>query len=203
MNDVLPMIQAAPVLFVLLVVACFSATSVTVIAFNRRAFKNKETEISHKNAEIALLKQQREKLEKDILIMKAEMEIKNEKINQIGSASTLNSHATPQYWPEPYSPITIIGKTFRNERVILDGYSYVRCKFTNVTFVYNGTTPVQLSNNVIQGCFVASDMAAISGAWALLKGLNFIKDTIAFEMPPGNVVSPAVMGGDPGKSTEG
>src|SRR5260221_12835552 len=43
-------------------------------------------------------------------------------------------------WPLPYYPIAINGKTFINERVELDGRAFVNCTFTNVTFVYNGTT---------------------------------------------------------------
>jgi hypothetical protein len=27
-------------------------------------------------------------------------------------------------WPDPYRPISVIGKTFRNERVVLDGKSF-------------------------------------------------------------------------------
>jgi hypothetical protein len=31
----------------------------------------------------------------------------------------------------------IVNQPFRNTRVLLNGYRYVRCTFTNVTFVYN------------------------------------------------------------------
>ncbi len=106
------------------------------------------------------------------------------------SAPLPDGRGAVQVWPDPYRPITVIGKIFRNERVVLDGHSYAHCTFANVTFVYNGTTPVQLSNNHIQGCWVTSDTPAVIGAWALLRGLGFVGDTIGFEAPPGNAVSP-------------
>ena len=50
-------------------------------------------------------------------------------------------------WPEPYRPIPIVGKKFRNEKVVLDGHSYSDCDFENVTLVYNGTTPIYFGRN--------------------------------------------------------
>lgn len=35
--------------------------------------------------------------------------------------------------------VSIYAKKFRNEAVPLDGFEYVECTFTNVTFVFNGT----------------------------------------------------------------
>jgi len=66
-------------------------------------------------------------------------------------------------WPDPYRPISIIGKTFINETVVLDGYLYDHCTFTNVTFVYNGTTAIQFSSNKIHGLIkLNSDNPAVS-----------------------------------------
>jgi hypothetical protein len=40
----------------------------------------------------------------------------------------------------------IQGRTFRNEKVFLDGYHYSYCKFTFVTFVYEGKRPFAIDN---------------------------------------------------------
>jgi hypothetical protein len=70
LNDVLPMVQAAPGLLLLLFLACLLVSGAAVGALNRRAFKNKETEIGHKNAEISWLKQQKEDAEKKLAAAK-------------------------------------------------------------------------------------------------------------------------------------
>ena len=44
----------------------------------------------------------------------------------------------------------IEGRTFRRERVVLDGKRYLECTFDNVTFVYNGG-PGELYQNEIIG----------------------------------------------------
>jgi hypothetical protein len=90
-------------------------------------------------------------------------------------------------WPEPYKAISIIGKTFRNEKVLLDGNAYSGCEFYNVTFVYNGTTPIQFANNKINGqIIIASDNLAVLGTLALTVGFNILKDEIKIlDLPPG------------------
>ncbi len=45
----------------------------------------------------------------------------------------------------------VFGRPFQNERVVLDDTSYVHCTFDHVTFVYNGTGPIGLSDNTIEG----------------------------------------------------
>lgn len=93
-------------------------------------------------------------------------------------------------WPNPYSPTSIIGKTYRNERVVLDGYSYSNCEFYNVTFVYNGTTPIQLSNNkVLGGMVLASDNQAVTGALMMATGFGLMKDDVGtVNLPPGAIL---------------
>lgn len=49
-----------------------------------------------------------------------------------------------------YKGEVISDRTFINETVVLDGYHYTNCRFVNVTFQYNGTTPIQFTHNVIQ-----------------------------------------------------
>lgn len=97
-------------------------------------------------------------------------------------------------WPNPYSPVIVAGKTFRNERVSLDGHSYRNCEFHNVTFVYNGRTAPQLNNNKMFGSFiVVSDNQTVNGVLLLMLGMNMLKDNIRVGVPPDATVSPMVI----------
>jgi hypothetical protein len=42
---------------------------------------------------------------------------------------------------EKYQYTEVSGRTFRNETVLLDGFSFTNCTWEDVTFVYNGTAP--------------------------------------------------------------
>jgi len=50
---------------------------------------------------------------------------------------------------------------WHNEKVPLDGYDYEYCHFVNVTFVYNGTTPIQFNHNRISGYGFESENGAL------------------------------------------
>ena len=94
-----------------------------------------------------------------------------------------------QKWPDPYTPITVFGKKFRNESVKLDGYSYMDCDFFNVTFVYNGTTAIQFVHNNVYGVpAFHSDNPAVSGTMAMAKAFQLMKDNVRVELPPGNTI---------------
>lgn len=78
--QVIPMIEAAPWLFVLLVIACLMLAWGALHLFHRRAFNNKNTEISHKNAEItaknshiAFVEKQRDEADKKLAAITAEL----------------------------------------------------------------------------------------------------------------------------------
>lgn len=87
-------------------------------------------------------------------------------------------------WPNPYHPISVSGRIFRNEKVPLDGYYYSNCDFHNITFVYNGMTPIQLNNNhVFGGPNISTNNLAISGMVTLLRELDALKPDINMEMP--------------------
>ncbi len=94
-------------------------------------------------------------------------------------------------WPDPYQPTTVVGRTFRNEKVLLDGTSYSNCEFHNVTFVYNGTTPVQFANCKVFGEHYSSENLAVFGTVVWLKGFNMLRQNFNIELPPGNVLVPA------------
>jgi len=70
---------------------------------------------------------------------------------------------------------TIAGKTFRNERVPLDGFSYVNCKFVNVTLVYNGEAPYDLVGNTFVGSrWIETESPSIEAFVTLLDTFGFI-----------------------------
>lgn len=71
-DRVWPMIEAAPGLFVLLFVACLGLAWGVVHLLHKQAFKNKDTEVSTKNAEIAWLRQQRDDAEKRLAAISAQ-----------------------------------------------------------------------------------------------------------------------------------
>jgi hypothetical protein len=93
-------------------------------------------------------------------------------------------------WPDPYRPTVVVGKTFRNEIVPLDGYSYSNCKFYNVTLLYNGTTPIQFIGNDLYGYRIRSKNPAVNGAFILAKGLDLLPASFEFDVGPNNKVDP-------------
>jgi hypothetical protein len=85
--------------------------------------------------------------------------------------------------PDSYTPAVVSGKTFKNERVLLDGTLYQECSFWNVTFIYNGTTSVKFTRNKIYGTFILrSDSPAVDGVLSLMKGLGYLRPEVNFEV---------------------
>jgi hypothetical protein len=80
----------------------------------------------------------------------------------------------------------IVNQPFRNTRVLLDGYRYVRCTFTHVTFVYNNGETGGFDAGCIasQGCKVASDELRIQQILALLKSAGILRDNALDEYSP-------------------
>jgi hypothetical protein len=125
------------------------------------------------------------------LVLLATLILVSREFGWIGTTDKVGS-AHYMQWPNPYSPVSIIGKTFRNEKVLLDGYSYSHCEFYNVTFIYNGTTPIQFSNNKVLGTQnYMSDNPAVSGTVGWLQGFSLLRPGINMELPPGSVVVPS------------
>jgi hypothetical protein len=93
-------------------------------------------------------------------------------------------------WPDPYNPIMVLGRTFRNEKVLIDGHSYRDCKFYNVTFLYNGTTPIQITHSEIGSTWVESENPAVIGTFILLRSIGFLREDIAMPTPPGVHIEP-------------
>lgn len=70
--------------------------------------------------------------------------------------------------------LTLIeGKTFRNEKIILDGHHYRGCKFFNVTFAYGGG-PLNLERNEIAGVAFETTTVETERVMLLFHQLGFL-----------------------------
>lgn len=76
------------------------------------------------------------------------------------------------------------GKHFQNCEVRLDGFSYIKCTFSNVSFIYNGGAMEFYYNNLIDSYAIKSDVeeierfVIIQGEFNLLKGTVLTSDGI-------------------------
>jgi hypothetical protein len=83
-------------------------------------------------------------------------------------------------WPETYKPEVVNGKTFRNQEVFLDGKSYTNCTFENVTFVYDGTTPLMFNNNhMVEPLQFKTNNPSVFGTMLMIKGFGLMKSDTA------------------------
>jgi hypothetical protein len=75
----------------------------------------------------------------------------------------------PDEWKN-YRKDAIVGQTFTQERVIVDGHSYSSCTFDRVTLVYNGTAPFDLVNNTfIAPIQIKSDNPVVMNTFSAAK----------------------------------
>jgi hypothetical protein len=76
-------------------------------------------------------------------------------------------------WPVAYRPEIIRDQEFENRVIDLDGFDYVNCLFRNVTFKYNGTTPIQFEQNKVYGTIgIDTDNPAVTGTLAMVEGFG-------------------------------
>jgi len=73
-----------------------------------------------------------------------------------------------------YVPKVVRGVRFANQRVLLDGYEYNGCVFENVTFEFNGTTPIRMVNNRIENFRLSSASPTVLASIAWLHGLGLV-----------------------------
>jgi hypothetical protein len=91
-------------------------------------------------------------------------------------------------WRYPYEPERIVGKKFANERVVLDGRSFFDCDFSNVTLVYNGTTPIQLRGNRARGAIrYDSDNPAVVGTILMLYAMKEFRSEFKLDIPAARI----------------
>jgi hypothetical protein len=92
----------------------------------------------------------------------------------------------PYTWNSAPPHIQVFGKKFINERVVLDGGIFRDCHFQNVTFVFNGTEPVEFTNNYISGSIqLSTDNPAVAATVFWLKGVGGLNETFKLNLPPG------------------
>jgi hypothetical protein len=114
----------------------------------------------------------------------------SQELGWVGSTTKVENQTKYIKWPDPYNPVPVINKTFTNEQVILDGHSYQHCTFTNVTFVYNGTTPFQFSNNNIYGLVnMKSDNPSVTATFELMDAFlgEYLPSSYKLILPPGAI----------------
>jgi hypothetical protein len=111
----------------------------------------------------------------------------------------LSADANILKWRDEPPKKVVADKRFINERVVLDGTAYRNCRFENVTFVFNGTAPFELTRNTISGRIqVTSDNPVVLGTMGWLKGIGMIPAGVEMTAPPGVVIeSPQRMPGPP------
>ena len=69
----------------------------------------------------------------------------------------------------------IVGKTFRNQEVQVDGKIFNRCTFENVTFFYRAKQPFQMAGCTFLGTrLIRTDNAEVVGMVGLMKGLGYL-----------------------------
>ena len=91
-------------------------------------------------------------------------------------------------WRYPYEPERIVGKKFANQRVVLDGKSFFDCEFSNVTLVYNGTTPIQLRGNRVRGALrYDSDNPAVVGTILMLYAMKEFRAEFKPDLPAARI----------------
>lgn len=93
-------------------------------------------------------------------------------------------------WPDEYRPISVVSQRFVGEQIPVDGYSYSNCVFINATFIYNGTTPVQISGCRIVNATMTSRNPAVSGTVIMLQGLGVL-ERMTLEVRGNNAIEPA------------
>ncbi len=87
-------------------------------------------------------------------------------------------------WRYPYEPERIVGRKFSNERVVLDGRSFFDCEFSNVTLVYNGTTPIQLRGNRVRGAIrYDSENPAVVATILMLNSMREFRPDFKLDLP--------------------
>lgn len=83
---------------------------------------------------------------------------------------------------DPDAPLTaVVGKTFRNQDVPLDGFSYTNCHFHNVTFVFRGEKSYGLHHIDIHGPhFLRLEDRGAGAAVQLAKALGLQRTEVGF-----------------------
>ena len=81
-------------------------------------------------------------------------------------------------------------QSFVNQRVSIDGKSFINCDFENITIAYNGVAPFSFRDNRFRGKIALySENESITGIVALLNGFGSTNIPM-LNLPPGTVIEP-------------
>lgn len=81
----------------------------------------------------------------------------------------------------PAPTIVVRGRTFINERVLLDGHRFIDCHFRHVTFVFNATAGYTIDGGDMDSPpQITTENPAVLSAFALLYGFGFTSDKFPF-----------------------
>ena len=69
-------------------------------------------------------------------------------------------------------------KIFENERVVIDGKSFLDCEFKNVTLVYNGSATYEINGCNFDGLSIGSDDLGIQAMLLLLAATGNLKTPV-------------------------
>jgi hypothetical protein len=69
---------------------------------------------------------------------------------------------------------TIMDRKFANETVPLDNREYIRCNFINVTFTYEGKSPIKFVNNKVDGFRFRVASPPVESFLMMLRAANFL-----------------------------
>lgn len=85
--------------------------------------------------------------------------------------------------------IQITGKSFYNERVLLDGHAYSDCRFDHVTLVTNGGGFSLAHNDFITRPIISTDDPRILGAITVLAKMDLLKYPLGIN---GQLIAPGI-----------
>lgn len=84
------------------------------------------------------------------------------------------------------------GETFMNREVIVDGHAFFGCRFVNVTFLYEGSTPLIMGLNQFHGTrYVKTNSEAATAVIALAYATGIIHGNLRF--PKSRVEEPGIV----------
>jgi hypothetical protein len=78
--------------------------------------------------------------------------------------------------PQPSAQVAIIGQTFHNQHVDIDGRAFTNCTFRNVTLVYKAIAPYSFLACAFEGSVGLRLPPNALGAVALLKALGWLTE---------------------------
>ncbi len=88
--------------------------------------------------------------------------------------------------PTPMVRKRVYGQSFRNEKVILDGHSFVDCSFESVTFVFNGGLSEMINAHIRDSAHLSLESMnpTVQQAMKVFKGLGIVGQAVQMQEHP-------------------